>query len=355
MPGQSQESFTNGEEDDSRSRTQAERGPRKRGRVSDFEYDPAQDPVKKRELRREYRELIAQTEETKRNLAAHKPEDLKRLIQRGDDLYGKVVAPTEGVLDSRSLLNMSEIGAQMARAMKMDVDAFDVEEYLSRLARWIGGSSRASGGIMNHGDDDDEEGQGCNDWDWDKLGRLAAKYSRRAPTMDFLLGPLQVEQKTRKAVTRQRLDRNAVAEVAPQQLREEDIQRSENETTLLVRNIAQLLDQSGGEEGVNLFRFAINPKSFSNTVENLFYISFLVRDGRVMLKDDENGDPILVPTEPATEEDYQSGVTRRQLVMELDMETWKGLIQSYDIKESIIPTRTNSSNGPMRARSGWYG
>lgn len=93
-----------------------------------------------------------------------------------------VKAPTEGVLDSKFLLNMSDIGAQMARNLKLDANAFDIDEYVARVARFMGGTLRAPGRLED--DDDGEEPE--REWNWDRLGRAAAKFSRRAPTMDFL-------------------------------------------------------------------------------------------------------------------------------------------------------------------------
>lgn len=106
------------------------------------------------------------------------------------------------------------------------------------------------------------------------------------------LGPLEVVHNRRAITRKEPLDRSA-RPVAPQQLQAEDILSAPNETTSLVRNIATQLQKVGGSKGVNLFRFVINPHSFSNTVENLFYVSFLIREGTASLDDDEEGEPIL--------------------------------------------------------------
>lgn len=44
---------------------------------------------------------------------------------------------------------------------------------------------------------------------------------------------------------------------------------------------------------VNLFRFITNPHDFAQSVENLFYLSFLIRDGECALEIEEDGEPVI--------------------------------------------------------------
>ena len=44
---------------------------------------------------------------------------------------------------------------------------------------------------------------------------------------------------------------------------------------------------------MNLFRFVINPHDFAQSVENLFYLSFLIRDGECALEIEEDGEPVI--------------------------------------------------------------
>lgn len=219
---------------------------------------------------------------------------------------------------------ISETAANKARDMKLNTNAFDVDEYINRLATFIGGSARrATGGRSSRataaagpsngnrrrqrvaannsdeseGDEDDVGGvdEDVDSWHWMRLGKLAARHSRRAPTMDHLLGPLAIQAKVRQTTKRARLDKDE-EEVEPDKLTAQDIDKSEAETTALVRQIAKLLEERGGNKGCGLFEFAINPESFSNTIENLFYISFLVRDGLVSIdvdEEDPNGQPLV--------------------------------------------------------------
>ncbi|PWN22469.1 hypothetical protein BCV69DRAFT_246606 [Microstroma glucosiphilum] len=317
-------------------------------------YDPRQDAVEKREVRKGYRGLIAEVEDAGGNLGEIKAADLTEMVKRADEFRSKVKAPNEGVLDSRFLIRVSDVGAQMARSMKLNSNAFDIDEYITRVARFIGGAARRSGGHAN--DDEDEDVMDLDDddldsWNWQRLGTIAAGLTKRAPTMDHLVGALSVQTKERASNRRtNRLERDE-EEVRPETLNEGDIQKSENETTKLVQHIAKLLADVGGGNGCNLFEFAINPESFSNTVENLFYISFLVRDGKVSIDYEDDGEPIILRSEAPTEEDYAAGLKKRQVVMELDQATWKNLIKAYDIKHSVIPTRKSATT----ARTGkWY-
>ncbi|KAI2474559.1 Nse4 domain containing protein [Pyrenophora tritici-repentis] len=65
----------------------------------------------------------------------------------------------------------------------------------------------------------------------------------------------------------------------------------EDQSAALRRHRMAMTEQ--GEPAVSLLDFAINPKEFGQTVENLFYISFLVREGNAKIVKDEAGLPLL--------------------------------------------------------------
>ena len=102
---------------------------------------------------------------------------------------------------------------------------------------------------------------------------------------------------------------------------------------------------------MNLFRFVINPNDFAQSVENLFYLSFLIRDGECALEIEEDGEPVIcafpalpsarhpllfrtdhpafvfspriVICEQPQASDYQEGLKKQQLVFEFDVKTWE--------------------------------
>lgn len=247
------------------------------------------------------------------------------------------------------------MGAEMTRNMRIESDTFDIDDFMHRTARYMGGEvhhTRNGAQSTEARIDADLAAADADAWDWNRLGRLAARFSRRAPVLDLLLGPLQVQTRQRKQVQRRLLDRDA-EQVAPQQLQEEDIVQSENETARLVREIYRLLEGACGDDGINFFQFALNPDSFSDSVENMFYISFLVRDGKVAIYDDEHGDPRLMLSEEPTDEDREAGLTRRQIIIELDVDAWKSLVELYDVRRPMIPTR--DMERPVSGVGAWYG
>jgi non-structural maintenance of chromosomes element 4 len=63
-----------------------------------------------------------------------------------------------------------------------------------------------------------------------------------------------------------------------------------DESLKIVNQLEKLLSNEGR---INLFRFVINPNDFAQSVENIFYLSFLIRDGKVALETDDNGEPMI--------------------------------------------------------------
>jgi non-structural maintenance of chromosomes element 4 len=101
-------------------------------------------------------------------------------------------------------------------------------------------------------------------------------------------------------------------------LKEGDIKQQENATDKMVRFVGQLLHQ---HSPINLFEFVINPRSFGQTIENIFYLSFNVRDARAKIELDARKLPIVSYIETLSEEE-RSG-DNKQCVLEMTMDQWE--------------------------------
>lgn len=86
----------------------------------------------------------------------------------------------------------------------------------------------------------------------------------------------------------------------------------------MVRLVAELLRQNSP---INLFEFVINPRSFPQTIENIFYLSFSVRDARAKIEDDKNGLPVVSFVDTLT--DDEMAIENQQRVLEMTMDYWK--------------------------------
>ncbi|KAF5380522.1 hypothetical protein D9615_004519 [Tricholomella constricta] len=308
-------------------------------------YDPDQDPEEKREVRKNYRSLAKTVEGANPN--DYTAELLMKQVHQADLLFDKVKGPQEATLDSHFLLMASNMGAQKARAMKSGSGAFDVDEFVAKLVTFMGGRKSLEDQAEN--DPDVEEDTDVS-LEWAKIGRKALAKSRRVPVMSFMLGPLSIEQKKRTTVKRAKLEKNKEELRKPQELKEEDISRSQNETTKNVAVLEAILNDIG--EQVNVFNFVINPNDFAQSVENIFYLSFLIRDGKVAFETNEDGEPVVFTCEQPTDKDYAGGLMKRQKVFEFDMAVWRRAIEVFKITESMIPQRP-----PAKTRLGdkWYG
>jgi len=86
----------------------------------------------------------------------------------------------------------------------------------------------------------------------------------------------------------------------------------------MVRLVSELLRE---HSPINLFEFVINPTSFGQTIENIFYLSFSVRDARAKIEDDANGLPVVYFVDRLTEDEQL--VENQQRVLEMTQVYWR--------------------------------
>lgn len=264
---------------------------------------------------------------------------LANAIRQADSLFAGVKQTSDATIDSRLLVSAGDLTYKKTNEMVFgdSTVGIDVDEFVSKcitfmrngpVTRYEGALTATQGGRRRRtaGDDEDVEDDEGDALNWEHLGAHACFPSNLRPAVPgFLLGPLSVQKRARTQKPRRTAEqRKAPTEVTrPEELQAEDIEHNENSNlTNICRNIRtrlsdittagrkaveQLNEDTTEEEylecirknkleddgNVSLLKFALNPRSFGQTVENLFYVSFLIREGSVSIGKDSNGLPTL--------------------------------------------------------------
>ncbi|ELU38427.1 Nse4 domain-containing protein [Rhizoctonia solani AG-1 IA] len=236
-------------------------------------------------------------------------DDMRQALTRANDAFSRVKGPSEAILDSHLLLNFASLTTQKAKSLKHDAGGFDDQDFVAQLVTFLGGR-RAD---VQPEQDDDEDLDGPQWLAWSKLTPKIMARSKAAPAIDFMLGPLSVEQKKRQATQRAKLDKNKKEEVKPEE-------------------VCPPRKYQAGKRlvGVRVTTDSQAPEPFLYRV-------------------------VLDACDPPDQNDYaEGGIQKRQLVMELDVATWKRAIEVFNITESVIPTRDYSKNMQPPGKKGWY-
>jgi hypothetical protein len=307
-------------------------------------YDPDQDIEERRELRKGLRDLSKTLNENRSEYLAPTSTGIRDILLKANDFSGQVKQTSDATIDSRLLVNTAELSYKKTLALISGdtSQGIDIEDFISKCAQYMRSgeedgfqASQAPSSTQRRRRRNDEE-EAENDGDmlnWEYLGRHACLPNISRPSVPgFLLGPLSLEKRVRKVVIRQaKLRLNTLEETRPEVLKAGDIEKSENEnlTTLCLQILTRLkkvkkdaaqaveaeqdrLEREAGREltsseaaklldrhrisdrlGIPFFNFVINPRSFGQSVENMFYTSFLIRDGKLGLHFDEQGMPYL--------------------------------------------------------------
>ncbi|KAM0280640.1 hypothetical protein ACHAQH_003947 [Verticillium albo-atrum] len=363
-------------------------------------YDPDQPMEERRRIQRGFRDLQKNLTENMEEYMQPNSKGLLETLRRAQQLSSDVKQTNEATIDARLLVNTIDLSYRKTLRMVQGntSQGVDIDEFVSKCITYM----RQGGGIADDdapdlsstqrqrrrrgrdGDDEDND----EVLNWPHLGRFACLQTNRRPALSgFLVGPLSVEKKVRKITKRTaRFHREDLAETRPEVLDVDELSKTENDlTSICAKILKQLRDvQMSAQQrlseifeerpnmeqtemmqamhdhglrdtgGVDLLRFVVNPKSFGQTVENMFYVSFLIRDGKVNVEFDENELPSLSPIDSSGAEGVaKTGAMKHQAIFSMDMKTWRDIIDTFHITTPMIEHRKEKAQQGPGAR-GWY-
>lgn len=287
-------------------------------------------------------------------------QELKRLYHALET--GKVRDTKIHLEDSEVFKEASDFAALNARNLKFGDGGISLDEgdVLRRLRKYAATDSSILSDIVKEdenggdeyygrrddGDDDDEpitDEYTFNKFNWLKLGVLYHQVSKKPILIDFLNGPLANEKKRATTRTRNVDDTKGGRSTTARHVEAGDIaQDEEKNTAYMVRLVYGKYLKKESDEEINFFKFFINPLSFSQSVENLFYTSFLIKDGRLKLYANNLGVPCISRVSQKELEQIKldsSSILSSHHIATFNYDVWQYFIQELNLKEAFLGHR----------------
>jgi hypothetical protein len=198
---------------------------------------------------------------------------------------------------------------------------------------------------------------------WASFGRSVAHHFATVTPTSFMKGVLGLQSKSKGAAAAKKRSRRSAHDddddlepvARAQQLQQSDMEAEAS--TMSDRRVADLLVALPATPTC-LFTVLFHPASFTQTVENLFDLTFLVRKGQAGVAiDDELGIPVVwrVDADEEIEDDElgRPGEAKNfQCIMTLDTTTYKSIVSSFGLDRRTkpwLPDRTNQYKEDARA------
>ncbi len=260
-----------------------------------------------------------------------------------------VKRPREQAVDAEVFALVAESGLEHVRRLARGGRARAPADLARRLrARYAGGGGDALGA---DGSPDPSA------FDWAALGRGLAAWFAPAPAFHPMLGPLDAAPRAPR-VAAQRRRRAPLGEAArPEEvgdLAAEERQETDRAMEVMYRAL-RALPPAGAAAGTTndaaaaasaaprggaapLLELVMNHASFAQTVENLFTLSFLVKEGRVALEEgaDGRGVRVVARGRPAGGRAEPLPV---QFVIALNFEEWARWRAAVRPEDCVMPHR----------------
>ncbi|KAK7270040.1 hypothetical protein RIF29_22913 [Crotalaria pallida] len=171
-----------------------------------------------------------------------------------------------------------------------------------------------------------------NSIDWKKLGVAVSPIFMNVHGCCTMLGPMENELKQRKIGVQRKRTKPTAEKTRPQELGDSN----EAEKADTDKNMVTMFKvMTKTKDDIQLESLILNRTSFAQTVENLFTLSFLVKEKRAEIKVDKGGSHYVVPRNAPKEE-----MPFSHFVFRFDYQDWKLMKDMVPEGKELMPHRS---------------
>jgi len=283
-----------------------------------------QGPAERRMLRSRYLAMKNLISDERDEMARADSDKFTAIISQVECLHELVQRPREQIADAEALLDIASTLVTSVRSQSSE--GITPSDFITALLKKFGqrGNSEDEAALLR----------------WVDLGLSVSHAFRPVPGCCTMLGPMNTEVKQRKVVAGRKRTARPTENTCPEELADS----SEEVKTDTDRNVLVIFDMLRRKKSARLENLVLNRLSFAQTVENIFALSFLVKDGRVEINIDDNGHHIVRPRNAPSASAIASGeVSYRHFVFRFDFKDWKLMKEVVAEGEELLPHRTSQN------------
>ncbi|KAL4540950.1 hypothetical protein Ndes2526B_g05504 [Nannochloris sp. 'desiccata'] len=297
-----------------------------------------------REVRGNLNTILHNAKEKRHELGAGTGEQVADLLNQAEGFNSEINKPQEEFIASEIFVIAAQAGHTFVKKLAQGGKSYTPADFIRNLK-------------AHYVNDTDAQVIGAEDpyaFNWTALGNSIADWFRPAPSSFHMLGPMDAAAKTKRAVA-QRRKKDVIAEA----VRPDDVVVGAEDQQETDRNMNAVYSIVRENEGCLLTDLVLNHTSFAQTVENLFALSFLVRDKRVKVNESPEGVRVYKAAPVANKKNKGKGgntdgvggagvsaenenAERFQFVVTFNEDEWKAWKEVTSEENTLMPHREHA-------------